>query len=97
MPTATCYSDAPLYTLTLREILSRMTVHVHRWSHVYIIFSMFTCYKSHSVILRENQPITCSTDRDLKELVDTFGLQATVITRISNAQYIICGNKYIVE
>ena len=56
-----------------------------------------TCYKSHSVILKKNQPITCSTDRDLKELVDTFGLQATVITRIGNAQDIICGNKYIVE
>ena len=35
-----------------------------------------TCYKSNSVILKENQPITCSTDGDLKELVDTFGLQS---------------------
>ena len=39
-----------------------------------------TCYKSHSVILK---PI--STDEDLKELVDTLGQQATVITSMSNA------------
>ena len=43
MPTATCYSDAPLYTLTLREILLRMTVYVHRWLHVYIIYGTCTC------------------------------------------------------
>ena len=47
-----------------------------------------TCYKSHSVILKENQPI--STDEDLKELVDTLGQQATVITSMSNAEDIIC-------
>ena len=43
MPTATCYSDAPLYTLTLREICLQMTVHVHRWLHVYIIYGTCTC------------------------------------------------------
>ena len=69
-----------------------------RDGHMSILSTVcLTCYKSHSVILKENQPITCSTDEDLKELVDTLGLQATVITRISNAQDIICGNKYIVE
>ena len=40
-PQPHCYSDAPLYTLTFREILLRMTVYVHRWSHAYIIYSMF--------------------------------------------------------
>ena len=47
-----------------------------------------TCYKSHSVILKGNQPI--STDEDLKELVDTLGQQATIITSMSNAEDIIC-------
>ena len=33
----------PIYTLTLREILLRMTVYVHRWLHVYIIYGTCTC------------------------------------------------------
>ena len=44
-----------------------------------------TCYKSHLVILKENQPI--SKDEDLKVLIDTLGRQTTTM---GNAQNIIC-------
>ena len=44
-----------------------------------------TCYKSHLVILKENQPI--SKDEDLKVLIDTIGQQTSTM---DNAQDIIC-------
>ena len=44
-----------------------------------------TCYKSHLVILKENQPI--SKDEDLKVLIDTLGQQTSTM---GNAQDIIC-------
>ena len=44
-----------------------------------------TCYKSHLVILKENQPI--SKDEDLKVLIDTLGRQTSIM---GNVQDIIC-------
>ena len=49
-----------------------------------------TCYKSHLVILKENQPI--SKDEDLKVLNDTLGRQTSTMGNVQDNYNLCCNN-----